>query len=89
MILQNKSGVATKKGLVLGANTIDSDYQGEIHISLINTSNHIIAIREDEKITQGVIFKIHLGDVVVCDTIDLLYNEVSERGEGGFGSTNN
>ena len=35
-VAMNKSGIATKKGLSVGACVIDEDYQGEIHIHLTN-----------------------------------------------------
>ena len=37
-LLVDKSGVSSKSGLTLLAKLIDEDYQGEIHINLINTS---------------------------------------------------
>lgn len=49
---QNKSGIASKRGLVIGAATIDSGYQGEIHINLINVSNTICIINANDKIVQ-------------------------------------
>ena len=86
MIMENKSGVAVKKGLIAGACVIDEDYQGEIHINLINTSNHIVAIHENEKIIQGVLFNVSYSQPVEIEE-SKLYDEVSERGDGGFGST--
>jgi len=40
----NKSGVASKFHLDVMANTIDADYQGEIHINLQNNGNIPITI---------------------------------------------
>jgi len=88
LIAHNKSGIATKKGLTVMANTIDRDYQGEIHISLLNTSHIRQNIYEGEKIVQFI--PIHISEVPLVEhsTLEELYTEVSERGAGGFGSTN-
>ena len=39
LIFHNKSGVAVKKGLHVGADTIDHGYSGEVHINLTNVKN--------------------------------------------------
>jgi len=89
VVMFNKSGIAVKKGLIAGACVIDEDYQGEVHISIINTSNHIIEINEGEKIIQGLTLDVSYQQPVMYDTHDLLYVDgTSERGIGGFGSTN-
>ena len=50
--MHNKSGIASNFGLDKAAEVIDEDYQGEIHISLCNTSPFIVEITEGQKITQ-------------------------------------
>ena len=56
LVAFNKSGVATKKGLTVGACVVDEDYLGEIHISLINTSNtEQIRLYENEKLVQFLV----------------------------------
>jgi len=84
----NKSGIASKKGLVLGACVIDSDYQGEIHINIINTSNHIVKISQGEKIVQFIELLTGYSKLEQLP-LEELYDKKSERGGGGFGSTNN
>ena len=84
----NKSGIASKRGLILGACVIDEDYMGEIHINLINTSNHIVKITSGEKIVQFIELLTYYSKLEEL-SLDTLYPEVSERGTGGFGSTNN
>ena len=54
LYVENKSGVATKKGLDVGACEIDPSYKGEIHLSLTNASKEDVHIYEDDKITQLV-----------------------------------
>jgi dUTP pyrophosphatase len=88
LIAANKSGVATKKGLVFGAQVVDSDYAGEIHISVINTSNVPVTITGGEKLIQFIHTPVLLSPLeeVDNDTFDKLH-DASERGAGGFGST--
>lgn len=83
----NKSGIGTKKGLNRLAEVVDSDYQGEVHISISNTTPFIIAIKEDEKLIQFVQLHIALDEPFEVEEKELFIDE-SERGEGGFGSTN-
>lgn len=83
----NKSGIGTKKGLDRLAEIVDSDYQGEIHISITNTTPFIIEITEGEKLIQFIQRDVKLH--TPCELpIDELFIEDSERGAGGFGSTN-
>lgn len=72
--------------VVLGAKIVDEDYQGEIHIHLVNVGNEYVIIKPGTKIAQFILVP------VSYDTIELvpeneLFNEASDRGDGGFGST--
>jgi dUTP pyrophosphatase len=83
----NKSGVATKYRLVVGAKVVDADYQGEVHLNLINTSNETVTIRSGQKIVQ-FIHKEYIDtqwEEITNDQYDQI--EVSDRGTGGFAST--
>jgi dUTPase len=88
---QNKSGVATKHGLVYGAATVDANYQGIIHVSLINTSDTAVKLKLGAKAVQFIPRIIDISPVEVYDNIsyDEFYKdfEFSNRGEGAFGST--
>lgn len=86
LIAYNKSGVSSKKGLDILASVVDEDYQGEIHISLVNTGSKQIEIIEGEKIVQFLLMPI-LGDDIEESDDDELFEEESQRGRGGFGST--
>ena len=86
LVAFNKSGVALKKQLLVGAAVVDSDYQGEIHLHLVNTSNRVVEISPGEKLTQFLLLPVDHGPVNLVDENDL-YSEKSERGGGGFGST--
>ena len=39
LIAFNKSGIALKKSLFIGACVVDEDYQGEIHLHVVNQEN--------------------------------------------------
>lgn len=88
---QNKSGVATELGLVYGASTVDANYQGIIHISLINTTDKDVDLPLGRKIVQFLPRLIDTSEIEVYDNIsfDEFYKnfEFSNRREGAFGST--
>jgi len=83
--IKNKSGIASKQQLLVGACVCDSGYDGEIFINLHNVGYVTQTIEPGEKIAQAV-----LTPVVRC-SIEEVYedtlNEDSPRGKGAFGST--
>lgn len=83
----NKSGVSSKKGLLKVAETIDEDYLGEIHISLLNSSNESIIIEENEKIIQFILIPISYLLPIEVELSELYVDKISKRKDGGFGST--
>lgn len=87
----NKSGIATKYGLVFGASTVDASYTGIIHISLINTTSKIVEIPLGMKAVQFIPRVIDISPIEVYNnmSLDEFYKdfEFSNRGEGAFGST--
>ena len=87
----NKSGIATKLGLVFGASTVDASYQGIIHISLINTTTKPVDIPLGMKVVQFIPRIIDISEIAVYDNmpLDEFYKdfEHTNRGEGAFGST--
>lgn len=86
---ENKSGISSKRGLIFGASVVDEDYQGEIHICLINPTNTSAKIVAGEKIIQFLpCFSPNMNEVVEFDDEEKLFeNTKSERGSDGFGST--
>lgn len=86
LIAFNKSGVAVKKGLHVGACVVDEDYQGELHLNLTNAGNQPQIIEKGDKITQFVLLPVNYAVPVEVEPKDL-YPKKSKRGEGGFGST--
>ena len=86
LIAFNKSGVATKLGLDVGASVIDSDYQGEIHISLTNPTSERVVLSFGQKIIQFLLLPIILTNPKEIPEKDL-YDFKTQRSSGGFGST--
>ena len=86
LIAMNKSGVALKKGLLVGACVVDSDYQGEIHLHLVNTTHKHVTIEPGEKLTQFLLIPVDHCSITVVEE-DGLFTEETTRGSGGFGST--
>ena len=79
-----RSGLSAKKGLTLvnGIGTIDSDYTGEILVSMINLSNEPQEIHKGDRIAQLVIVPIIQALFIPVKNL-----KDTERGEGGFGHT--
>lgn len=87
LIAANKSGVAHKRGLIFGSEVVDESYQGEVHISLINTNNHEVSLYVGDKIIQFILTAVSYEMPKQIETLVELYPEKTERGTGGFGST--
>lgn len=81
-----KSGLATNYGLVPSAKVVDEDYQGEVGIGLLNTSDRDVFIDFGQKITQFVHIPVMKDTLEVVDEKEL-YESASERGSGAYGST--
>lgn len=84
LIAFNKSGIATKNKLIKGAEVVDEDYQGEIHIHVFNNGKHTTLINPGQKLIQFVLLPVNYENTEVVESLE---NQESERGEGGFGST--
>lgn len=84
LLIFSRSGHGFKHNVRLSncVGVIDSDYRGEIKISLQNDGNETFSVRYGDRVAQGLIVPIQqvamVAGVVTADT---------ERGEGGFGST--
>ena len=79
-----RSGLGHKHGIVLGnlVGLIDSDYQGELKVSLWNSSQTAFTVEPMDRIAQtGIVPGVQAAFKVVDEFA------ASERGEGGFGST--
>ena len=85
LIAHNKSSIGIKQ-LDVAATVIDEDYQGEIHLSITNTSEQYIEILYGQKLVQFVLIPILLEQFDEVERSEL-FNSESERLSGGFGST--
>lgn len=81
-VILPRSGLGHKNGIVLGnlVGLIDSDYQGELKVSLWNRSQDDFTVNVGDRIAQLVFVP------VVQASFNIVENfEQTERGEGGFG----
>ena len=79
-----RSGLGHKHGIVLGnlVGLIDSDYQGQIFVSVWNRGYAEFTIQPMERIAQMIVVPVLQVEFnVVADFV------ASTRGDGGFGST--
>jgi len=79
-----RSGLGHKHGIVLGnlVGLIDSDYQGQVMVSLWNRSAHPFTLEPMERIAQLVVVPVLQVGLNIVEEF-----AASERGAGGFGST--
>ena len=84
LIAHNKSGVGTKLGLDRLAEVVDEDYQGEIHISVVNTSRTSVEITPNQKLVQFLLIPV-LYNMPEEVNYSELYSTKSGRGDKGFG----
>ena len=83
--IKNKSSIASKKQLLVGACVVDSGYNGEIFINLHNTGKQTHWFADGDKLAQGVMIPISLCEIIEVVVDDL--NKDSTRGSGALGST--
>ena len=79
-----RSGLGARHGIVLGnlVGLIDSDYQGEVMVSVWNRGQAAFTIEPLERIAQLVVVLVVQVELAVVDAF-----AASARGAGGFGST--
>ncbi len=79
-----RSGLGHKHGIVLGnlVGLIDSDYQGELMVSVWNRGSDSFTLNPLDRIAQLIIVPVLQVGFNVVEEFD-----ASDRGEGGFGST--
>lgn len=83
-IVLPRSGLGHKHGIVLGnlVGLIDSDYQGQVFVSVWNRGQTTFTIQPGERIAQLVVVPVAQVEFEVVGEFT-----ASERGAGGFGSS--
>jgi dUTP pyrophosphatase len=88
--IKNRSGIASKRSLIVGACVVDSGYDGEVFINLHNVGKEAQIIAPGTKIAQAVMVPVVHFRAVETQNGDL-YSwypiTISERGDGALGST--
>ncbi len=82
--IRPRSGLALKNGITClnSPGTIDSDYRGELHVLLVNLSNEIFTINNNDRIAQLVVAKVEKAELLMVQELN-----ITERAAGGFGHT--
>jgi dUTP pyrophosphatase len=82
--LRPRSGLALKHGITLPNTpaTIDSDYRGELMVALVNLGSEAFQVTRGMRIAQMVIARV---EPVAFRLVSEL--PITDRGDGGFGST--
>tara|TARA_Y100001937_G_C7123876_1_gene333945 strand:- start:1335 stop:1835 length:501 start_codon:yes stop_codon:yes gene_type:complete len=88
--IKNRSSVAAKRSLIVGACVVDSGYDGEVFVNLHNIGREAQTIQPRDKIAQAVMVPVvHFRALETSN--GNLYNwypiTISDRGAGALGST--
>ncbi len=89
MEIKNKSGVAYKRQLLVGACVVDSGYEGEVFVNLHNVGTQTQWLEPGDKVAQGVIVPVIHARFRATER-RALYEypiTISDRGAGALGST--
>ena len=90
MEIKNKSGVAYKRQLLVGACVVDSGYEGEVFVNLHNIGTETQFLEPGDKVAQAVVVPVVHARFVASETPDI-YDwypiTISDRGDGALGST--
>ncbi|MFC6379693.1 dUTP diphosphatase [Tatumella terrea] len=81
-VILPRSGLGHKHGIVLGnlVGLIDSDYQGQLMVSVWNRAQETFTIQPGDRIAQLVFVPVVQAEFNLVEEFN-----TSERGEGGFG----
>jgi dUTP pyrophosphatase len=84
--IRSRSGLSWASGLIVnqGVGTVDHGYQGEVFVALRNVSDSDKIVRVGDRIAQLIIAPVALPVPIWGED-----KVLTERGEGGFGSTGN
>ena len=90
MEIKNRSSMAAKRQLLVGACVVDSGYNGEVFVNLHNIGQEAQVLQPGDKVAQAVVVPVVHARFVASDTPDI-YEwcpiTISDRGAGALGST--
>ena len=90
MEIKNKSGIAYKRQLLVGACVVDSGYEGEVFVNLHNIGTEPQHLEPGDKIAQAVVVPVVHARFMASESPDI-YDwypiTISDRGDGALGST--
>jgi len=83
-LILGRSGLGTKHGITLANSVglIDSDYRGEMRVSLINRGKEPFTVNPGDRVAQLMFVPVYAAQLALAEELD-----ETERGTGGFGST--
>ena len=88
--IKNKSSVAHKRQLLVGASVVDSGYEGEVFVNLHNIGDEVQILEPGDKLAQAVLVPVVPVRFVASTTPDI-YGwypiTLSDRGTGALGSS--
>lgn len=84
MQVRPRSGMTTKTPIIGQFGTVDSGYRGPLGVMLYNHGDIPYRVQKGDRIAQAVIAPTYHGNFLVSESLS-----ETERGEGGFGSTDN
>ena len=84
MQVRPRSGMSTKTSILGILGTVDSGYRGPLGVMLYNHGDIPYRVQKGDRIAQAVIAPTYHGNFLISDSLS-----ETERGEGGFGSTDN
>ena len=89
LIAFNKSGIAVKHNVIVGACVIDEDYVNEIHLHVINVGSDPVNIVAGQKLIQVLLVPVNYAEVNVTNSELECFGDrlVTTDRVGGFGST--
>jgi len=87
--VKNRSSVAAKRSLIVGACVVDSGYDGEVFVNLHNIGKETQYVRGGDKIAQLVMIPVVNFRAIQSTSGDLYRSPItiSDRGDGALGST--
>lgn len=80
--VRGRSSLA-ERGIHVHLGTVDTDYRGELHVVVSSFAGELQVVQPGERIAQLVCAPAHRLTVIPTEGLS-----ETERGEGGFGSTN-